>query len=137
LFYNISTDSDETPSVDGIITDLLGKKGGKVITKIYSGKMVQVGELWNWRIIETTYDENGITGKHILTGDVNSVLREDARGSLKLTLETLKGKEEAIERDVEELETVCTECGRIFLITDAVEIEEYQLYVSEKRSRNT
>jgi len=105
-----------------------------MITKIYSGKLVQVDKRWNWIIVETTYDENGITGKNTLTGEVNSVLREDAKGSLKLTLETLKGKEEAFEKDVEELETVCTECGRIFLITDSVEIEEYQLYVSEKRS---
>jgi hypothetical protein len=104
-----------------------------MITKIYSGKMIQVGELWNWRIIETTYDENGITGKNTLSGEVNGFLREDAKVALKLTLKTLKGKEEAIENEVEELETVCTECGRIFLITDAVEIEEYQLYVSEKR----
>jgi hypothetical protein len=80
-----------------------------MITKIYSGKMIQIGELWNWKNIETTYDENGIAGRNILTGDVNSVLRKDARESLNLTLETLKGKEEAIEKDVEELETVCTE----------------------------
>lgn len=104
-----------------------------MITKIYSGKIVQVGELWNWKIIETTYDENGISGKNTLTSEVNSLLREEAKGSLKLTLESLKGKEEAFEKDVEELETVCTEWGRIFLITDSVHFEEYQLYVSEKR----
>lgn len=108
-----------------------------MITKICTGKMVRVDELWNWRIIDATYDEHGITGRNVFTGEVDSFLREEARATLKRTLKTFKGKEEAIEKEVEELETVCTECSRNFLITDAVEIEEYHLYVSEKRSRNT
>ena len=108
-----------------------------MITKIYNGKIVQMGEFWNWIIIETTYDENGIISKNILTGDVYSVRREEAKGSLKLTLGILKNKEESIQKEVEEFETVCTECGRVFLMSDAVEIEEYHLYVSEKRSGNT